>query len=122
MFNKKIPSIQGVDALLFYSQRLVLIKRDMSFISELWKDCLDPQEYKDDLMTHASATCNRRQEDSPCKSCIDNKDVAKEKRRLKAQFIVTVDKMLTFTPRTPELCYKLCDTFTDIEINKMEYK
>lgn len=92
----------------------------MLFISELWKDCLDRKDYKDDLMTHSRATCNRRAEAKPCKSCIDNKGIAKEKRRLKAQFMVTVDKMLTFTPCEPMLCYKEKPTFTDIELSKME--
>lgn len=118
MMNKKLPSISGVDALIFYTQRLKLIKGDLNCIGYLWKDCMNPQRYKDDLMTHDSATCNRRQETTPCQHCIDNKAVAKEKRRLKAQFNKTVEKMLQFPVSGPVLCHKIKPTFTDLNTSQ----
>lgn len=118
MLNKKLPSISGVDALTFYAQRLTLINDDLYGISTIWKECEDRKEFKDDISIHQAATCNRRGEESPCESCIENKRISKEKKRLKAQFNKTVEKMLTFTPSEPVLCYKEKPTFTDIELSK----
>lgn len=116
--NKKPPSFDDVDALIFYSQKLSLISKDLDILNCLWQDCEDKKEFKTDIAIYHEATCNRRQAE-PCKACIDNKAIAKEKRRLKAQFNKTVNKMLLFTPLYPELCYKTVDGFVDIYYKKL---
>ncbi len=118
--NKKPPSIEGELALVFYCQKLSLILKDLDVLnSNLWQDCTNKQDYRDDLGLHHNATCNRRGDESPCSSCIDNVAVAKEKRRLKAQFNKVVSKMLMFTPLTPELCHKTEESFVDIQYKKL---
>jgi len=86
----------------------------------IWRECSNKKDFEDDHAVYKDATCNRRQDLNPCQSCVDNVEVAKEKRKLKAQFNKTVGKMLEFTPDEPELCYKESPSFVDIEFNKME--
>ena len=120
MFNKKPPSLEGVDALVFYGQRLTLIRHDQNAIQLIWRECSNRKDYKDDLNFYVDATCNRRVASDICPNCKANKGIAKEKRRLKAQFNTTVSKMLEFVPSAPSLCIKVADTFTDIEFKKLE--
>lgn len=121
MFNKKPPSLVGADALVFYGQRLKLIRDDLYYIGCLWRSCEKPKSIEstghgDEYLV----SCNKQGVENPCKSCIENIAIAKEKRRLKAQFNSTVSKMLEFVPSNPVKCYKELPSFVDIEFKKLE--
>lgn len=121
MLNKKQPNITGVDALIFYGQRLKLIRSDLYGIGLLWRSCENPVSLE---MTgkgdECLVSCNKAGRINPCPSCISNMEVAKEKRRLKSQFNATVSKMLQFVPSEPSLCHKESPTFVDMELKKIE--
>lgn len=122
MYNKKDPSLKGADALVFYAQRLKLIKEDLTFVDCIWRACERPKNTtipNSDSHEEMLISCNKQSIDNPCQSCIENKKVSKEKRRLKSEFNRVLRKMLEFVPAFPARCYKIESTYVDLEFNKL---
>lgn len=124
MLTRKPKSMSGLDALIFYSQRLTLLMSDINGIKAIWQECENPKSVEvSGFGDEALVSCNKQELDDPCASCLVNKEIYKEKRRLKSQISKAMVSISQYSVKEPKLCIKESPSFVDgMDINEGYYR
>ena len=117
--TRKPTGLTRNEAALFYSSRVVLISRELAYLTNLWTPCTVKANNKVGGLGIESVgvTCLKANL-TPCKGCQKNKEVYKEKRRLKSQFSKAINDLCANRPVEGILCEKSEPSFTDLYESK----
>lgn len=117
--TRKPVNMTRNEAALFYASRVVLISRELAHLARLWTPCTMKANNKVGGLGIESVgvTCLKAHL-TPCKGCQKNKEVYKEKRRLKSQFSKAINDLCANRPVEGILCEKSEPSFTDLYESK----